>query len=200
MRRASRTDTRRRIARRGINRSKKSSKDVLKSSGVMPGSKSSALGSSNSGCGSSSISTVSSSSWFSTNICRIRWRSRCAFRSRWRSARRVRAGSDSGSSTGWRTRLALSANTLSTSISARRWMASEVASSLTASSRWTCSISIEISTRSRTIDSTSRPTYPTSVNFVASTLMNGASTIRATRRAISVLPTPVGPIMRMFFG
>ena len=41
---------------------------------------------------------------------------------------------------------------------------------------------------------------PTSVNLVASTLMKGASASRARRRAISVLPTPVGPIMRMFFG
>ena len=56
------------------------------------------------------------------------------------------------------------------------------------------------STRSRTIDSTSRPTYPTSVNFEASTLMNGDCASRASRRAISVLPTPVGPIIRMFFG
>ncbi len=55
-------------------------------------------------------------------------------------------------------------------------------------------------TRSRTIDSTSRPTYPTSVNFVASTLRKGALASFARRRAISVLPTPVGPIMRMFFG
>jgi len=38
------------------------------------------------------------------------------------------------------------------------------------------------------------------VNFVASTLMNGALASRASRRAISVLPTPVGPIIRMFFG
>ena len=30
--------------------------------------------------------------------------------------------------------------------------------------------------------------------------MNGAFARRARRRAISVLPTPVGPIMRMFFG
>src|SRR5690606_7996777 len=30
--------------------------------------------------------------------------------------------------------------------------------------------------------------------------MNGAFARRASRRAISVLPTPVGPIMRMFFG
>jgi hypothetical protein len=38
------------------------------------------------------------------------------------------------------------------------------------------------------------------VNFVASTLTKGASASRASRRAISVLPTPVGPISRMFFG
>ncbi len=56
------------------------------------------------------------------------------------------------------------------------------------------------STRSRTIASTSRPTYPTSVYLLASTLTNGARTRRASRRAISVFPTPVGPIMRMFFG
>ena len=30
--------------------------------------------------------------------------------------------------------------------------------------------------------------------------MNGAPVSLASRRAISVLPTPVGPIMRMFFG
>src|SRR4051812_27959177 len=30
--------------------------------------------------------------------------------------------------------------------------------------------------------------------------MNGASASLARRRAISVLPTPVGPIIRMFFG
>src|SRR5580704_14373562 len=57
-----------------------------------------------------------------------------------------------------------------------------------------------ISTRSRTICSTSRPTYPTSVNLVASTLRKGAPASLARRREISVLPTPVGPIMRMFFG
>ena len=50
------------------------------------------------------------------------------------------------------------------------------------------------------IDSTSRPTYPTSVNFDASILRKGAWTSFASRRAISVLPTPVGPIMMMFFG
>src|SRR5262245_53331294 len=56
------------------------------------------------------------------------------------------------------------------------------------------------STRSRTICSTSRPTYPTSVNLVASTLRNGAPASLARRLEISVLPTPVGPIIKMFFG
>jgi len=50
------------------------------------------------------------------------------------------------------------------------------------------------------MDSTSRPTYPTSVNLDASTLMNGAPARRASRRAISVFPTPVGPIMMMLLG
>jgi len=59
---------------------------------------------------------------------------------------------------------------------------------------------IAASTRSRTIDSTSRPTYPTSVNFDASTFTNGAPASRASRRAISVFPTPVGPIMMMLLG
>jgi hypothetical protein len=36
--------------------------------------------------------------------------------------------------------------------------------------------------------------------LVASTLTNGAFASFARRRAISVLPTPVGPIIRMFFG
>ena len=45
---------------------------------------------------------------------------------------------------------------------------------------------------SRTIDSTSRPTYPTSVNLDASTLINGESVSLESRRAISVLPTPGG--------
>ena len=36
--------------------------------------------------------------------------------------------------------------------------------------------------------------------LVASTLMNGAPARRARRREISVLPQPVGPIIRMFFG
>ena len=38
------------------------------------------------------------------------------------------------------------------------------------------------------------------MNFDASTLTNGDCASRASRRAISVLPTPVGPIIRMFFG
>ena len=38
------------------------------------------------------------------------------------------------------------------------------------------------------MDSTSRPTYPTSVNFEASTFRNGEFASLASRRAISVLP------------
>jgi hypothetical protein len=38
------------------------------------------------------------------------------------------------------------------------------------------------------------------VNFDASTLRNGAPASRASRRAISVFPTPVGPIMMMLLG
>mmetsp|Transcript_43986 Transcript_43986/g.84027 ORF Transcript_43986/g.84027 Transcript_43986/m.84027 type:complete len:320 (-) Transcript_43986:327-1286(-) len=56
------------------------------------------------------------------------------------------------------------------------------------------------STRSRMIWSTSRPWKPTSVNLVASTLIKGASASLANLRAISVLPHPVGPIIRMFLG
>ena len=59
---------------------------------------------------------------------------------------------------------------------------------------------IDASTRSRMIWSTSRPWNPTSVNFVASTLMKGACASLLSRRAISVFPQPVGPIIRMFFG
>jgi hypothetical protein len=36
--------------------------------------------------------------------------------------------------------------------------------------------------------------------LVASTLTNGASASFASRRLISVLPQPVGPIINMFFG
>src|SRR5688572_25148018 len=56
------------------------------------------------------------------------------------------------------------------------------------------------SVRSRTMDSTSRPTYPTSVNLLASTFRKGLAESFASRRAISVFPTPVGPIIRMFLG
>ena len=59
---------------------------------------------------------------------------------------------------------------------------------------------IEISIKSLIICSTSLPTYPTSVNFVASTLINGASANLDNLLEISVLPTPVGPIIKMFFG
>jgi hypothetical protein len=38
------------------------------------------------------------------------------------------------------------------------------------------------------------------VTFDASTLMNGAPASRARRRATSVFPTPVGPIMMMLYG
>ena len=38
------------------------------------------------------------------------------------------------------------------------------------------------------------------VNFVASTLTNGVPRILLARRTISVLPTPVGPIMMMLLG
>jgi hypothetical protein len=38
------------------------------------------------------------------------------------------------------------------------------------------------------------------VNLLASILRKGEEVSRASRREISVLPTPVGPIMRMFLG
>ncbi len=38
------------------------------------------------------------------------------------------------------------------------------------------------------------------MNLLASTLTKGAWASRASRRAISVLPTPVGPTRMMFFG
>ena len=44
------------------------------------------------------------------------------------------------------------------------------------------------------------PWKPTSVNLVASTFMKGACDNLASRLAISVFPTPVGPIIKMFFG
>ena len=59
---------------------------------------------------------------------------------------------------------------------------------------------MESSIKSLTIESTSLPTYPTSVNFVASIFTKGAFTSFDNRLAISVLPTPVGPIIRIFLG
>ena len=58
----------------------------------------------------------------------------------------------------------------------------------------------DCSTKSRIMPSTSLPTYPTSVNFDASTFTNGACAIFAKRLAISVLPTPVVPIIRILLG
>ncbi len=54
--------------------------------------------------------------------------------------------------------------------------------------------------RSLTMLSTSRPTKPTSVYLLASILIKGKPIILAKRLAISVLPTPVDPIIRIFFG
>src|SRR5208282_331583 len=45
--------------------------------------------------------------------------------------------------------------------------------------------------------STSSPTYPASVNVVASTMAKGTSSMRESVCARSVLPVPVGPIKRM---
>ncbi len=44
------------------------------------------------------------------------------------------------------------------------------------------------------------PTYPTSVNFVASTLITGAFVNLANLRAISDFPDPVGPDIKIFRG
>ena len=57
-----------------------------------------------------------------------------------------------------------------------------------------------VSIRSLTMDSTSLPTYPTSVNLLASTLINGALASAASLLAISVFPTPVEPIIIILFG
>ena len=84
--------------------------------------------------------------------------------------------------------------------SSNRSTACSRAFSLTSTCISSLTIVLLSSTRSRTIDSTSRPTYPTSVYLEASTLMKGDFASLASRRAISVFPTPVGPIMRMFFG
>jgi len=45
--------------------------------------------------------------------------------------------------------------------------------------------------------STSSPTYPASVSVVASAMVKGTSSMRASVWASSVLPTPVGPMSRM---
>jgi hypothetical protein len=50
------------------------------------------------------------------------------------------------------------------------------------------------------IDSTSLPTYPTSVNLLASTFRKGAFARFAKRRAISVFPTPVEPMRMILLG
>ena len=65
---------------------------------------------------------------------------------------------------------------------------------------FTFSIEIAISNKSLTICSTSLPTYPTSVNLVASTFTKGASASFDSLLEISVLPTPVGPIISIFLG
>ena len=87
-----------------------------------------------------------------------------------------------------------------TNTSRIRSSTSSLALSCTSSMRCCLTMRTATSASSRTIDSTSRPTYPTSVNFVASTFTNGAFTSFASRRAISVLPTPVEPIIKIFFG
>src|SRR5712692_10948673 len=113
---------------------------------------------------------------------RVRWVcSRCAAAS---DSEVPGAGGGSGGSSRSRTRS-------SAACSARSATSSSFSSRI---------MSMEVSTRSRTMDSTSRPTYPTSVYFDASTLTKGQPASRARRRAISVFPTPVGPIMRIFFG
>ncbi len=42
--------------------------------------------------------------------------------------------------------------------------------------------------------STSSPTYPASVSVVASAIAKGTRSLRASVRASSVLPVPVGPM------
>ena len=54
-------------------------------------------------------------------------------------------------------------------------------------------------TRSRTRSSTSPPTYPVSLNLVASPLTKGALIFLAISFIMYVLPTPVGPNMRILF-
>ena len=87
----------------------------------------------------------------------------------------------------------------------RRRSRSRSSTLLSASSSTSASLSArtmftEVSTRSRIMDSTSRPTYPTSVNLEASTFTKGAPARRARRREISVFPTPVGPMRMRLLG
>jgi len=49
----------------------------------------------------------------------------------------------------------------------------------------------------RMMFSTSSPTYPASVSVVASTMVKGTESRRASVWARSVLPVPVGPMRRM---
>ncbi len=136
------------------------------------------------------ISTPTGSDRTSISISRSsRSPSRSIFRKRWRVS--LSRGAESAVKPAWARGRRVS-STRSSAASAARCRTLAISSSLV--------IFTEISTRSRTIESTSRPTYPTSVNFVASTLIKGAFASLARRRAISVFPTPVGPIMRMFFG
>mmetsp|Transcript_7803 Transcript_7803/g.24493 ORF Transcript_7803/g.24493 Transcript_7803/m.24493 type:complete len:221 (-) Transcript_7803:150-812(-) len=62
------------------------------------------------------------------------------------------------------------------------------------------SISSALLMRSLIMESVSRPTMPSSVYDVASTLTNGALQRAASRLASSVFPLPVGPRIRMFIG
>ena len=87
-----------------------------------------------------------------------------------------------------------------------RRISSILSSAIFAALSFTASLSLTFpvvtvsSRRSLIIDSTSRPTYPTSVNLEASTLLKGESVNFDRRLAISVFPTPVGPISIIFFG
>ena len=85
-------------------------------------------------------------------------------------------------------------------ISRIRSFARSSAISTTSSSFSRSTIVTAVSIKSRIMDSTSLPTYPTSVNLLASTLIKGALERDASRLAISVFPTPVGPIMIILLG
>ena len=72
------------------------------------------------------------------------------------------------------------------------------ASAVIALSSTACSArmsAIACSRRSRTMAHTSRPTLPTSVYFLATTLINGALRKLPSRRALPVLPYLAGPVM-----